>query len=212
MNENLSICIRQRHGGVPAGGEEHHRRAARQCGGADFRHTQGAVGLAGCPHRQRASVPAGHPGQHRCAGGQRYVALLDAAGSGGAASGGLSHPALRRAGEGHHHRDRQRHAYRRRRGGAAHPGDGCRLRPDHRGKPQLRIRGSCLPRHNAPRHAGLHQPHCGPGGYGHLPRRGNPSCDGWLRRRTQEHPARYQRPGDHLPQPCLFPGCYIPAV
>lgn len=37
-NENLSICIRQRHGGVPAGGEEHHRRAARQCGGADFRH------------------------------------------------------------------------------------------------------------------------------------------------------------------------------
>ena len=103
-NENLSICIRQRYGGVPAGGEEHHRRAARQCGGADFRHTQGAVGLPGCAHRQRTPVPAGHPGQHRCAGGQRYVALLDAAGSGRSAAGGADFrhypPAPRRR---HHH-------------------------------------------------------------------------------------------------------------
>lgn len=35
---------------------------------------------------------------------------------------------------------------------------------------------------------------------------GHPSCDGWLRRRTEEHPPRHQRLGDHSPQPCLFAG------
>ena len=99
----------------------------------------------------------------------------------------------------------ERNAHRRRRGRAAYAGDGQYLRSHPRGEPRLPCAGSGGRRRHAPRHAGEAPSPRGARGQGGLSGRVHAPCDGGLRRRPEEHSARRERHGYHLPQPRLRP-------